>query len=102
MTETTIPPVVFTLWRVTLVAAYVLFVPTAVYWLRTLWRAASSIRTYARECAEAAEAIAQNTTALPALDLTIAVATEMLAAAEAVAGKLDAAAAALEARAGRS
>ena len=101
MTETAIPPIVLTLWRITLLAAYVLFVPTAVYWLHTLWRTSNSIRTYARECAESAEAIAHNTTALPALDTTIAVATEMLAAAEAVAGKLDAAASALEARAGR-
>jgi hypothetical protein len=100
MTE--IPPVIFTLWWVTLAAAYVVFLPTAVYWLRTLWRTSNSIRRYTRECAEAAEAIAQHTTALPALDATIAVATELLAAAEAVAGKLDAAASALEARAGRS
>jgi hypothetical protein len=102
VTSTTIPPAVFTLWWVTLVAAYVVFVPTAVYWLHTLWRTSNSIRNYARESAVAAEAIAQNTTAVPALDATIAVATEMLAAAEAVAGKLDAAAAALEARAFRS
>jgi hypothetical protein len=98
---TRIPPVIFTLWWATLVAAYLVFLPTAVYWLRTLWRTANSIRRYARESAEAAEAIARNTTALPALDATIAVATEMLTAAEAVAGKLKAAASALEARAAR-
>jgi hypothetical protein len=100
MTETTIPAAVFTLWRVTLIAAYVVFLPTAVYWLRTLWRTANSIRRYTLECAQAAEGIAQNTAALPALDSTIFVATEILTAAEAVAGKLDAAASALETRAG--
>jgi hypothetical protein len=102
MPETTIPPVVFTIWRVTLVLAYVVFLPTAVYWLHTLWRTSRSIRVYARECAEAAEAIGRNATALPALDVTISVATEMMAAAESVAERLDAAAGALEARGGRS
>ena len=99
MVETGIPPSVFTLWWITLILAYVVFVPTAVYWLHTLWRASNSIRKYARESAEAAEAIARNTAAIPALDATIAVATDVLTAAEAVAGKLDAAASALEARA---
>jgi hypothetical protein len=99
MAETVIPPIVFTLWRVALVAAYVILLPTAVYWLHTLWRTSNSIRTYTRACAEAAEAIERNAAALPALDATIAIATEVLTAAGAVAGKLDAAASALEARA---
>jgi hypothetical protein len=99
MVDTAIPPVVFTLWRVLLVAAYLVFVPTAVYWLHTLWRTANSIRNYARESAEAAEAIERNTAAIPALDATIAVTTEVLTAAEAVASKLDTAASALDARA---
>lgn len=100
MTVDSIPDIVFTLWRVTLVLASVVFVPTAVYWLHTLWRTSNSIRNYALECAEAAEAIERNTRAIPALDATIAVATEVLMAAEAVAGRLDTAAGALEARAG--
>ena len=100
MAEATIPSEVFTLWRVALVLAYVVLVPTAVYWLHTLWRTARSIRRYAGECAEAAETIARNAAALPALDTTIATATEILAAAEAVAANLDTAAGALETRAG--
>ena len=102
MTEATIPSDVFTLWRVTVVLAYVVLLPTAVYWLHTLWRTARSIRRYADEGAEAAEAIARNAGALPALDSTIATATDVLAAAESVAAKLDAAAGVLEMRAGRA
>ena len=97
-----VPDIVFTLWQVALVAAYVVLLPAAVYWLHSLWRTAMSIRRYAREGAEAAEAIASNAAALPALDTTIAVATEVLSAAEGVAGRLDTAAGALEARAARS
>lgn len=99
MAGTEIPPIVYTLWWIGLALGFLVFLPTAVFWLSTLWRTSSSIRRYARECAEAAEAIERNLQALPALDTTIAVATEVLTAAEAVAGKLDAAATALEARA---
>jgi hypothetical protein len=95
-----IPDFVYTLWVVTLVLGYLLL-PVAVYWLHSLWRAASSIRRYARDSVVAAEGIGRNTAALPALDGTIAVATEVLAATEAVAGKLDTMAGALEARARR-
>lgn len=98
MAETAVPPFLYTLWGIGLAVAYLALVPTALYWLFTLFRTASSIRRYARECAEGAEAIERNLAALPALDTTVAVATEILAAAEAVAGKLDAAAGALEAR----
>ncbi len=98
--DTTIAPLVFTLWRVALAVAYQILVPIAIYWLHSLWRASRSIMHYAEEGAGAAETIARNTAAIPALDSTIAVATEVLTAAEAVAGKLDAAASALEARAG--
>lgn len=97
--EPSVPPLVFTLWRITLVAAYLVFLPTAVYWLHTLWRTSNSIRRYALEGARAAEAIERNSAAIPALDATIAVATEVLAGAGAVARGLDAAASALEARA---
>jgi hypothetical protein len=93
---------VFTLWGVALAAAYLVLLPTVVYWLHTLWRTGRSIRRYSGECAEAAETIARNVSAMPALDATIAVATEVLAAADAVATKLDAAAGALETRAGRA
>lgn len=98
MTE--FPESVVTLWRVTVVLGYLVFLPISVYWLHTLWRAASSIRRYARESAAAAEHIAANTAALPALDATISTATEVRSAAEAVAGRLDTIAGVMDARAG--
>lgn len=97
--EPTMPPMVFTIWHVTVLLALVLFVPLAVYWLHSLWRASASIRRYARDSAAAAEAIRANTAALPALDDTIRTAGAVLAAAESVAGRLEAIAAILEARA---
>lgn len=97
--DATIPPVVFTLWKVGLAVAYLVLVPVAVFWLHSLWRASKSIMHYAEEGAGAAELIARNTASIPALDSTIAIATEVLTAAEAVAGKLDTTAGALEARA---
>ena len=95
------PPIVFTLWWVTIGLALILFVPLAVYVLASLLRAARSIRSYARESLTAAQAIERNTAALPALDTTISVATEILTAAEQVAQKLDTIGTALEARAAR-
>lgn len=98
--EPMFPETVFTLWRVTVALALVVFVPLSVYLLHSLWRAATSIRRYSRESLEAARAIEANTAALPAANTTIAVAGELLAAAEAVAAKLDTIAGVLEARAG--
>ena len=94
-----IPDTVFTLWLATVILAVVVFVPLAVYSLFTLLRAARSIARYARETVEPARSIAAHTSALPALDGTITVATEILAAAEGVAAKLDTIATVLEARA---
>lgn len=95
------PETVFTLWMVTVALALVVFVPLAVYWLHSLLRATRSIQRYAREAVAPAQAIAANTAPIPALDATIAVATEILAAAEGVAQKLDTIATVLEARARR-
>ena len=95
------PDTVFTLWMVTVALALALFVPLSVYMLASLLRATRSIQRYAREAVVPAQAIAANTSAVPALDATIAVATEILTAAEGVAQKLDAIARALEARASR-
>ena len=92
---------VFTLWTVTVVLAFVVFVPLSVYMLASLLRATHSIRRYAREAVAPAQAIAANTSAIPALDGTIGVATEILAAAQGVAQKLDAMATVLEARSRR-
>ncbi len=59
-TEPVIPDFVYTLWGVTLVVGYLLL-PVAVYWLHSLWRAAASIRRYARDSVVAAEGIARGT-----------------------------------------
>ena len=93
---------VFTLWTVTVVLALVIFVPLSVYMLASLLRATRSIQRYAKDAVAPAQAIAANTSAIPALDGTIAVATEILAAAEGVAQKLDVIATALEARGSRA
>ena len=95
------PDTVFTLWLITVALALVVFVPLSVYMLASLLRATRSIQRYARDAVAPAHAIAANTSAIPALDGTIAVATEILAAAEGVAGKLDIIANVLGARAGR-
>ena len=93
---------VFTLWMVTVVLALVLFVPLPVYMLASLLRTTRSIQHYARDAVAPAQAIAGHTSAVPALDGTIAVTTEILAAAEAVAQKLDTIATVIEPRAGQS
>jgi hypothetical protein len=92
---------VFTLWVVTVALALVLFVPLSVYMLASLLRATRSIQRYARDAVAPAQAIATHTSAVPALDATIAVATDILAAAEGVAGKLETIAAVIEARSSR-
>ena len=92
---------VFTLWMVTVGLALVVFVPLSVYMLASLLRTARSIQWYAREAVAPAQAIASHTAAVSALDDTITVATDILAAAEAVAGKLDAMASVIEQRAAR-
>lgn len=95
-----IPDLVATLWMVTLVLGYLLL-PVAVYWLHSLWRAASSIRRYAADSAVAAEHIRDGAAALPALDATLTVATDVLSAATAVGAKLDTMAGTLDARSRR-
>ena len=95
------PDTVFTLWLITVVLALVVFVPLSVYMLASLLRATRSIQRYARDAVAPAQAIAANTSAIPALNGTIAVATEILSAAEGVAQTLDTIATVLGARAGR-
>ena len=93
------PDTVFTLWMVTVVLALVVFVPLSVYMLASLLRATRSIQRYAADAVAPAQAIASHTSAIPALDATIAAATEVLAAAEGVASKLGTIATVLESRA---
>lgn len=102
MSDPMFPPMVYTLWWVILALTYLLFVPIAVYWLTSLLRTALSIRRYAQESLVAAQQIEKHTSAIPAVNGTIEVATEILAAAEAVAHKLDTIATVLETRAGRA
>ncbi len=93
------PPAVYTIWWAGLIVTLVLFVPMSVLLLHRTWSAARSIQLYAADALTAAAGIAGNTQHIPALDATIGVATEMLAAAGAVAGKLDTTANALAQRA---
>lgn len=101
MSDGMFPESVFRLWLAVVVLALVVFVPLAVYALHSLLRAARSIRRYAHDAVAPARAIAGHTAAIPALDQTISVATEVLSAAEAVAQKLDTIATVLEQRAAR-
>ena len=82
------PPLVFTLWWIGLLVTLVVFVPLAVYLLHSTFRAARSIQINAREALQAAAGIAGNTLHITALNITIAKATEVLTAAQAVDGKL--------------
>lgn len=96
---TGVPRAVYTIWAVGLIATLAIFVPLAVYLLHRTWRAARSIQRYAADALVATQGIARNTAQIPALDATIATATEVLGAAGAVAGKLDTVATVLEQRA---
>lgn len=100
MNDTTLfPPLVYTIWTAGLVVTLVLFVPLSVYLLHRTWRAARSIQLYAADALAAAAGIAGNTKHVPALDVTISVASEILGAAGAVATKLDTIATVVEDRA---
>ncbi|MEO5761908.1 MAG: hypothetical protein ABIR28_06310 [Vicinamibacteria bacterium] len=101
MSSDTIPPLVFTLWKLGVVVTLLVFVPLAVYLLHSTWRAARSIQIYAREALLAAGGIAGHTKNIPALDQTIATATQILGAAGSVDGKLDTIANVLAQRAAR-
>lgn len=93
------PPAVYVVWWIGLILTLVVFVPMSVLLLHRTWSAARSIQLYAADALTAAAGIAGNTQHIPALDATIGVATEMLAAAGAVAAKLDTAANVLAQRA---
>ena len=93
-----IPDAVYTIWAIALAVTLVVFVPLAVSLLHRTWRAARSIQRNAAEALVAAGGIARNTANIAALDATIGVATDMLAAAGPVAQKLDTVATVLEQR----
>lgn len=88
------------IWTGGLIVTLVVFVPLAVYLLQRTWLAARSIQRYAAAALAAAAGIAGNTQHIPALDTTIAVASDLLGAAGKVVEKLDTIATVLEDRAG--
>ena len=89
MSSSGMPGAVYTIWCVGLIVTLVILVPLAVYLLHRTWRAARSIQRYAAETLQAAGGIARNTANIAALDATIGVAGDMLAAAGAAERKLD-------------
>ena len=100
MNETPLfPPLVYTIWTVGLVVTLLVFVPLSVYLLHRTWSAARSIQMYAADALTAAVGIANNTQHVPALDVTIDVASDMLGAAVQVVSKLDTIASVVEDRA---
>jgi len=89
MNASGVPGAVYTIWCVGLIVTLVILVPLAVYLLHRTWRAARSIQRYAAQTLQAAGGIARNTANIAALDATIGVAGDMLAAAGAAERKLD-------------
>jgi hypothetical protein len=89
MSSSGVPGAVYTIWCVGLIVTLVILVPLAVYLLHRTWRAARSIQRYAAQTLQAAGGIARNTANIAALDATIGVAGDMLAAAGAAERKLD-------------
>ena len=92
MTQTAMPDIVFTIWWIGLLVTLLLFVPLSVHLLHRTYVAAASIRRYAAETLVAAAGIASNTSAIPALDDTIAVGGAMIDVATRISTKLDTAA----------
>ena len=89
MSPSGVPGAVYTIWWAGLIVTLVVLVPLAVYLLHRTWRAARSIQRYAAQTLQAAGGIARNTANIAALDATIGVAGDMLAAAGAAERKLD-------------
>ena len=98
MSASTVPPAVYTISWAGLIVTLIVFVPLAVSLLHRTWRSARSIQRYAAETLQAAGGIARNTAKIKALDETIAVAGDMLAAAGGVERKLHTVATVLEER----
>ena len=84
-----VPGAVYTIWCVCLIVTLGILVTLAVYLRHRTWQAARSIQRYAAETLQAAGGIARNTANIAALDATIGVAGDMLAAAGAAERKLD-------------
>jgi len=91
-----------TIWIVTLVIVGLVIVPVAIALLSRALRAARSIETYFEGMLEAGVKIAAHTSAIPALDDTIATAVAMKPVAESIHGKTGAVAVILSERAEKS
>lgn len=76
---------ILVIWWVTLMVAVVVVLPLAWYLLHRVLLAARNIERYAREALAAGAGIAGNTGAVSALETTIAVATQVLEGAGAIA-----------------
>jgi hypothetical protein len=96
---TSLSGLAITVWWGGLVVTLVIFVPLAVMLLHRTLTAARNIERYTRETLVAAGGIAGNTEHITALDATASVASDMLATAGQIAGKLDTVATVLEERA---
>ena len=80
----TLPPIVYYIWGSTLLVILVVIVPLAVFLLHRTLTAAWSIRRYMADMLTAGVGIAENTSSIPALNDTIAVATDMVKTAKAL------------------
>ena len=69
---------VYWIWGVTLAIITFVVVPLALYLLHRTLKAARFIERYARESLTAGVGIATNTSAIPALERTLAVATSLV------------------------
>lgn len=97
----TAPGAVYAIWIGMLVISVLIVLPVAVALLHRTLLAARSIERYFAEMRDAGVGIAGNTAAVPALDETIVVATEILATADALREHAGTIEAALTARAPR-
>ncbi len=73
-----VPDIVYWIWGITLALAIFVIVPAALYLLHRTLNAARMIERYFAEMRDAGLGIAKNTAAIPALDETINVATQIL------------------------
>lgn len=69
---------VYIIWWAVLAIALVVIVPLTVFLLHRLYRAARGIDRYSERTLAAGVGVAGNTSAIPALDHTITIATEIL------------------------
>ncbi len=77
-TAMTLPLIAYVIWGGTLLVILVVIVPLAVFLLHRTLTAAWSIHRYMSDMLAAGVGIAENTSSIPALNDTIAVATDMV------------------------